>query len=125
SSDVCSSDLKQFGKYLAEHQMVQERLTRMLSELVSMQLYMVRVAELEADGKLKPTQAALAKYNNTRTARRIAADARDMLGGNGILLENSVIQHMADIEGIHTYEGTESVQALLVGRDITGYGAFA
>jgi len=116
---------KQFGKYLAEHQMVQERLTRMLSELVSMQLYMVRVAELEADGKLKPTQAALAKYNNTRTARRIAADARDMLGGNGILLENSVIQHMADIEGIHTYEGTESVQALLVGRDITGYGAFA
>ncbi len=116
---------KQFGKYLAEHQMVQERLTRMLSELVSMQLYMVRVAELETAGKLKPTQAALAKYNNTRTARRIAADARDMLGGNGILIENSVIQHMADIEGIHTYEGTESVQALLVGRDITGYGAFA
>lgn len=120
-----STQRQQFGKYLAEHQMVQERLTRMLSDLVSMQLYMVRIAELEAAGTLKPTQAALAKYNNTRVARRIAADARDMLGGNGILLENGVIQHMADIEGIHTYEGTESVQALLVGRDITGHGAFA
>lgn len=120
-----STQRKQFGKYLAQHQMVQERLTRMLSDLVSMQLYMVRVAELETAGKLKGTQAALAKYNNTRTARRIAADARDMLGGNGILIENAVIQHMADIEGIHTYEGTESVQALLVGRDLTGHGAFA
>lgn len=120
-----STQRKQFGKHLAQHQLIQERLTRMLSDLVSMQLYMVRVAELEAAGKLKATQAALAKYNNTRTARRIAAEARDMLGGNGILIENSVIQHMADIEGIHTYEGTESVQALLVGRDLTGYGAFA
>lgn len=120
-----STQRKQFGKYLAEHQMIQERLTRMLSDLVGMQLYMMRIAELETAGTLKPTQAALAKYHNTRVARRIAADARDMLGGNGILLENSVIQHMADIEGIHTYEGTESVQALLVGRDLTGYGAFA
>ncbi len=116
---------QQFGKYLAEHQMVQERLTRMLSDLVAMQLYMVQIADLETAGTLQPTQAALAKYHNTRVARRIAADARDMLGGNGILLEHGVIQHMADIEGIHTYEGTESVQALLVGRDITGYGAFA
>jgi len=116
---------QQFGKYLAEHQMVQERLARMLSDLVAMQLYMVQIADLETAGTLKPTQAALAKYHNTRVARRIAADARDMLGGNGILLEHGVIQHMADIEGIHTYEGTESVQALLVGRDITGYGAFA
>src|SRR5690625_550470 len=120
-----STQRRQFGKYLAEHQLVQERLTRMLSDLVSMQLYMVRLADLEAAGTLKPTQAALAKYHNTRVARRIAAEARDLLGGNGILLENGVIQHMADIEGIHTYEGTESVQALLVGRDITGYGAFA
>src|SRR5699024_1441665 len=124
SAVAYATQRKQFVKYLAEHQIAQERLTRMLSELVSMQLYMVHVADLETAGKLKPTQAALAKYNNSRTARRIAAEARDMLGGNGILLENGVIQHMADIEGIHTYEGTESVQALLVGRDITGYGAF-
>lgn len=115
----------QFGKLLAEHQLVQERLTRMLSDLVSMQLYCAQLADLEAAGKLRPTQAALAKYNNTRLARRIATEARDLLGGNGILLENGVIRHMADIEAIMTYEGTESVQALLIGRDLTGKNAFS
>ena len=83
------------------------------------------LADLEASGDLRATQASLAKYHNTRAARRIAATARDLLGGNGILLENGVMQHMADIEAIHTYEGTESVQALLLGRDITGMSAFA
>ncbi|GAA1687787.1 acyl-CoA dehydrogenase family protein [Microbacterium sediminicola] len=115
----------QFGKPLAKFQMVQERLTQMLADLTSMQLYCRRLADLESAGQLRPTQASLAKYHNTRTARRIAATARDLLGGNGILIENGVMQHMADIEAIHTYEGTESVQALLIGRDITGMSAFA
>ncbi|MCP2635236.1 acyl-CoA dehydrogenase family protein [Microbacterium sp. HD4P20] len=115
----------QFGKPLAKFQMVQERLTQMLDELTAMQLYCRFMADLETRGELRPTQASLAKYHNTRAARRIAAIARDMLGGNGILLENGVMQHMADIEAIHTYEGTESVQALLIGRDITGMSAFA
>ncbi|GGH50837.1 acyl-CoA dehydrogenase family protein [Microbacterium album] len=114
----------QFGKPLARFQMVQERLTRMLSQLTAMQLYCRRLAELEKAGALRPTQASLAKYHNTRTARDIARTARDLLGGNGILLENRVMQHLADIEAIHTYEGTESVQALIIGRDITGVGAF-
>ncbi len=115
----------QFGKPLAKFQMVQERLAQMLEELTAMQLYCRHLADLEASGGLRPTQASLAKYHNTRAARRIAATARDLLGGNGILLENGVMQHMADIEAIHTYEGTESVQALLIGRDITGMSAFA
>jgi len=115
----------QFGKPLAKFQMVQERLAQMLEELTAMQLYCRYLADLEASGGLRPTQASLAKYHNTRAARRIAAIARDLLGGNGILLENGVMQHMADIEAIHTYEGTESVQALLIGRDITGMSAFA
>lgn len=115
----------QFGKPLARFQMVQERLAQMLEELTAMQLYCRHLADLEAGGGLRPTQASLAKYHNTRAARRIAATARDLLGGNGILLENGVAQHMADIEAIHTYEGTESVQALLIGRDITGMSAFA
>ncbi len=115
----------QFGKPLAKFQMVQERLAQMLEELTAMQLYCRHLADLEAAGGLRPTQASLAKYHNTRAARRIAQTARDLLGGNGILLENGVMQHMADIEAIHTYEGTESVQALLIGRDITGMGAFA
>jgi glutaryl-CoA dehydrogenase len=115
----------QFGKRLVGFQMVQERLTQMLDELTGMQLFCRRLADLESAGELLPTQASLAKYHNTRAARRIAAVARDMLGGNGILLEHRVMRHMADIESIHTYEGTESVQALLIGRDITGVGAFA
>jgi glutaryl-CoA dehydrogenase len=115
----------QFGKPLARFQMVQERLAQMLEELTAMQLYCRRMADLEAAGMLRPTQASLAKFHNTRAARRIAATARDLLGGNGILLENGVMQHMTDIEAIHTYEGTESVQALLIGRDITGMSAFA
>lgn len=115
----------QFGKPLAKFQMVQERLAQMLEELTAMQLYCRHLADLEHSGGLRPTQASLAKYHNTRAARRIASAARDLLGGNGILLENGVMQHMADIEAIHTYEGTESVQALLIGRDITGMSAFA
>ncbi|HCJ48795.1 MAG TPA: acyl-CoA dehydrogenase [Microbacterium sp.] len=115
----------QFGKPLAKFQMVQERLAHMLEDLTAMQLYCRRLADLETAGGLRPTQASLAKFHNTRAARRVAAIARDLLGGNGILLENGVMQHMADIEAIHTYEGTESVQALLLGRDITGMSAFA
>jgi glutaryl-CoA dehydrogenase len=63
--------------------------------------------------------------HNTAKARRLVADARDMLGGNGILLDHHVIRHMADLEAIHTFEGTETIQTLIVGRDITGIGAFA
>lgn len=114
----------QFGTPLAKFQLVQERLTQMLAELTSMQLMCVQAATLDAQGKLKPTQASLAKYNCTRKARVLASTARDMLGGNGILLENHVIRHLLDIESIHTYEGTESVQTLLIGRDITGFSAF-
>ena len=119
-----ATERMQFGKPLAKFQMVQERLAQMLDELTAMQLYCRRLADLETSGGLRPTQASLAKYHNTRAARRVAAIARDLLGGNGILLENGVMQHMADIEAIHTYEGTESVQALLLGRDITGMSAF-
>ncbi len=120
-----SKERVQFGKPLAKFQMVQERLTHMLEDLTAMQLYCRRLADLENAGELRPTQASLAKFHNTRAARRVASIARDLLGGNGILLENGVMQHMADIEAIHTYEGTESVQALLLGRDITGMSAFA
>jgi glutaryl-CoA dehydrogenase len=115
----------QFGRPLAASQIVQERLARMRSELATMQLMAVQMTRLEAAGDLVPAQASLAKYTCTRTARRIASTARDLLGGNGILLENRVARHFADIEAIHTYEGTETVQALIIGRDITGISAFA
>jgi glutaryl-CoA dehydrogenase len=115
----------QFGKPLCSFQIVQERLVRMLAEVTSMQLYCMQLARLEAAGRLTDTIAGLAKLNNTRKARAVIAEARDMLGGNGVLLENHVIRHMGDIEVIHTFEGTETMQTLIVGRDITGVGAFA
>lgn len=116
---------KQFGKTLVHFQIVQQRLVRMLADLTSMQLYCMQIGRLAEAGKLSPTVAGLAKMNNTRKAREIIADARDLLGGNGILLENHVMRHMADIEGIHTFEGTETMQTLIVGRDITGVSAFS
>ncbi len=74
---------------------------------------------------LRPDQASLAKYSATRAARVVAAEARDLLGGNGILLADRVARHFADVESLHTYEGTETVQALIIGRGITGHSAFA
>lgn len=114
----------QFGRPLAASQIVQERLARMHSELATMQLMVVQMTHLDEAGTLSPVQASLAKFTCTRTARSIASNARDLLGGNGILLANRVARHMADIEGIHTYEGTETVQALIIGRSITGISAF-
>jgi glutaryl-CoA dehydrogenase len=115
----------QFGRPLAASQIVQERLARMQSELATIQLLAVQSTKREARGELTGPQASLAKYTATRTARQIASNARDLLGGNGILTSNRVARHFADIEAIHTYEGTETVQALLMGRNITGISAFA
>ncbi|MCB7136208.1 acyl-CoA dehydrogenase family protein [Cellulosimicrobium marinum] len=115
----------QFGRPLAANQMIQERLTAMLSTLTQMQLLVAQMTRLDEAGELTGPQASLAKYTCTRGARQIASTARDLLGGNGILLAHRVARHFADIEALHTYEGTESVQALIVGRDITGVSAFA
>jgi len=119
------TERRQFGKTLASFQIIQQRLVSMLADLTAMQLYCMQIGRLADAGKLTPTVAGLAKMHNTRKARQIAADARDMLGGNGILLDYHVVRHMADLEAIHTFEGTETIQTLIVGRDITGIGAFA
>ncbi|HXL17160.1 MAG TPA: acyl-CoA dehydrogenase family protein, partial [Streptosporangiaceae bacterium] len=115
----------QFMRPLVAFQIVQDRLVRMLAEVTAMQLYCMQIARLAEAGRVTDGIAGLAKLNNTRKARQVIAEARDLLGGNGILLENHVIRHMSDIEMLHTYEGTETIQTLIVGRDITGVGAFA
>jgi glutaryl-CoA dehydrogenase len=119
------SERTQFGKPLISFQIVQDKLVKMLAEVCSMQLYCLRLGRLIEEGNLTDTIAAIAKMNNTRKARQVVAEARDLLGGNGILLDFHVMRHMADIEALHTYEGTETIQTLIVGRDITGVGAFA
>jgi glutaryl-CoA dehydrogenase len=115
---------EQFGKPLHSFQLVQQRLVHMLADVTAMQLYCVQTARLAAEGTLAPTLAGLAKLHNTSKARGVLAEARDLLGGNGILLDFHVIRHMLDIEAIHTFEGTEAMQTLIVGRDITGVSAF-
>ncbi|MCF7551505.1 acyl-CoA dehydrogenase family protein [Pseudonocardia sp. WMMC193] len=120
-----ATERSQFGKPLASFQIVQERLVHMLADLTGMQLYCMQIGRLAEAGRLSPTVAGLAKMHNTRAARRILSTARDMLGGNGILLEHHVARHWADIEAIHTFEGTETMQTLIVGKDVTGIGAFA
>ncbi|WP_053386724.1 acyl-CoA dehydrogenase family protein [Leucobacter japonicus] len=115
----------QFGRPLAASQIVQARLSEMLSALTSLQTLLMQLTRAEERGELTGPGASLGKYTATRTARDLVRNARDLLGGNGILLENRVARHFADIEALHTYEGTETVQALIIGRDITGISAFA
>ena len=115
---------EQFGKPLAGFQLVQDKLVRMLAEVTGMQLYCLQLGRLATAGQLTDTIAALAKVNNTRRAREVILEARELLGGNGVLLDYHVVRHMADIEAIYTYEGTADIQELIVGRKITGMSAF-
>jgi glutaryl-CoA dehydrogenase len=96
----------------------------MLADVTGMQLYCLQLGRLIEQQRLRDTIAGLAKMNNTIKARQVIAEARNLLGGNGILLDYHVMRHMADIEAIYTFEGTETIQALIVGRDITGVSAF-
>jgi glutaryl-CoA dehydrogenase len=124
SALIYARQREQFGKPLASFQIVQERLAKMLADVTAMQLYCLQLGRLVEQKQLKDTIAGLAKMNNTVRAREVIAEARNLLGGNGILLDYHVIRHMADIEAIYTFEGTETIQALIVGRDITGISAF-
>ncbi|WP_022881674.1 acyl-CoA dehydrogenase family protein [Gryllotalpicola ginsengisoli] len=115
---------EQFGRPLAATQLVQARLARMLAAITQLQTLLVQLSREADAGRLSEAAASVAKYSGTRTARAVAADARDLLGGNGILIGNRVARHFADVEALHTFEGTESVQELLIGRHITGRSAF-
>jgi glutaryl-CoA dehydrogenase len=115
----------QFGKPIASFQLVQDKLARMLAEVTAMQLMCWRLSQLADDGRMTGAMASLAKMNHAAKARAVVADARDILGGAGILLENHVARHHADMEAVFTFEGTDSIQALIVGREVTGIQAIA
>jgi glutaryl-CoA dehydrogenase len=116
---------KQFGRAIAGFQLVQDKLSHMLADITSMQLLCLRLAQLEDDGRGTLGLASLAKLHTADGARRVCAMARDILGGNGLLLDYHVARHHADIEAVYTYEGTDSIQSLIVGREITGLAVFA
>ncbi len=114
----------QFGKPIASFQIIQNKLANMLAEITTMQLMCFRLAKLQEQGKMTGPMASLAKMNNARKARQVCAEARDCMGGNGVLLEYLVARHLSDMEIVYTYEGTDTIQSLIVGRDVTGIGAF-
>jgi glutaryl-CoA dehydrogenase len=115
---------QQFGAPLASYQIIQYRLAQMLADITGMLFAQLRLSRLLDEGKASMPQVALAKLHNTSRSRAILLDARDMLGGNGIVLDYNVARHLCDIEAIDTYEGTDTVQALIVGRELTGFNAF-
>jgi glutaryl-CoA dehydrogenase len=116
---------EQFGRPIATFQLVQDKLSHMLGDITGMQLTCFRMAQMQQQGRLRLEHAALAKLQTASAARRVCAMARDILGGNGILLDHHVARHHADMEAVYTYEGTDTVQSLIVGRAITGHSAFA
>ncbi|MCQ9353288.1 acyl-CoA dehydrogenase family protein [Corynebacterium sp. 153RC1] len=114
----------QFGAPIASYQLVQEKLATMLSDVTQLQLLTRRMAELQENGTFTGAQSSMVKMTTSRKALAICREARDMMGGNGLLLENHVARHLTDMEVVSTYEGTDSIQALIVGREITGISAF-
>ncbi len=119
-----AKERKQFGAPLAAYQLVQEKLVKMLIEITKGQLLCWRLGRLMDEGRATVEQISLAKKNNVRVARYCARTAREMLGANGISLDYSPIRHMANIESVYTYEGTDDIHTLILGRAITGYQAF-
>lgn len=114
----------QFGRPLAAFQMVQHRLVGMLAKVTSMQLLCLRLSRLLEEGRMTEGQASMAKMSNCRLAREVVAEARDLFGGNGLLLDTHIGRHFVDLESVYTYEGSDSIQTLIVGREITGLAAF-
>ncbi|HEY6642083.1 acyl-CoA dehydrogenase family protein [Povalibacter sp.] len=113
-----------FGKPLAATQAVQIRLAEMARKITTSQLLSLQLGRLKDQGLMVPTQVSVAKWHNARAAIEVARDARDLLGGAGISVEYSPIRHALNLESVITYEGTETVHQLTVGRALTGISAF-
>jgi glutaryl-CoA dehydrogenase len=113
-----------FGRPLAANQAIQIRLADMARRITTAQLLAVQLGRLKDAGRLAPVQVSVAKWNNCRMALDVARDARDMLGGAGISAEYVPIRHAMNLESVITYEGTETIHQLSVGRELTGISAF-
>lgn len=115
---------KQFGRPIASFQLIQNHLVEMLSNLTAMQTLVYRLSELQDSGVLTDEHASLAKVFCSLRTRDVVSKAREVMGGNGILLTHDVARFVADAEAIYSYEGTKEINSLIVGRAITGISAF-
>ncbi len=113
-----------FGRPLAANQTIQVRLADMARRITTAQLLALQLGRMKDAGTMTPAQVSLAKWNNCRMALDVARDCRDMLGGAGISAEFAPIRHMLNLESVVTYEGTETIHQLTIGRELTGINAF-
>jgi glutaryl-CoA dehydrogenase len=116
---------RQFGKPIASFQLTQEKLVDMVLEIQKGLLVALHIGRMKDAGTLVPEQISFGKLNNVRTALTIARQARTILGGNGVALEYSPMRHANNLEGVRTYEGTDEIHTLIMGRAITGIPAFS
>ncbi len=120
-----AKDRRVFGKSIAEFQLVQAKLARMATAITHGQLLAVRLAALKDSGELHHSQVSLAKQSNVEMALQVARVARDILGANGIMDEYPVMRHLCNLETVFTYEGTNDIHLLVLGKEITGLPAFS
>ncbi|MBJ88915.1 MAG: acyl-CoA dehydrogenase [Woeseia sp.] len=113
-----------FNKPLSHNQSMQQRLADMARRITAAQLIALQLGRMKDQGRMTPTQVSVAKWNNCRAAIDIAREARDILGGAGVSAEYVPIRHMLNLESVITYEGTETVHQLVVGKELTGVNAF-
>ena len=113
-----------FNRPLAQNQAIQIRLAEMARRITTAQLLALQLGRLKDRGDMQPSHVSLAKWNNCRMALDIARDCRDMLGGAGISVEYVPMRHMLNLESVITYEGTETIHQLTIGRELTGLSAF-
>jgi glutaryl-CoA dehydrogenase len=114
----------QFGRPIGGFQLIQDLLVRMLGNVTACQAMMLRLGQLQSEGRMKDEHASLAKAYTTVKCRETVGYARELLGGNGILLDNHIGRFVADAEAIYSYEGTREMNTLIVGKAITGLSAF-
>lgn len=119
-----SADRELFGRPNTHNQTIQRRLAEMSRRITTAQLLSLRLGRLKDAGAMQPGQVSMAKWNNVRMALDVARDARDVLGGSGISAEYCPIRHMLNLESVITYEGTETIHELVVGKELTGVNAF-
>ena len=120
-----AKERKQFAnKPIASHQLVQEKLAWMITEITKAQFLALQAARLKDQGRANPAQISMLKMNNVWMAREVARMARELLGANGIVDDYPIMRHMNNLESVYTYEGTHDIHKLVIGEKITGISAF-